>query len=63
MKPMGEWHTAMQMVVQITNDVNKQCNHWSHGVVYTVVAVGHQQFHQSQHVQHKFILSNIISVQ
>ena len=63
MKPTNsEWHTAMQ-TAQITNDINEQCDHWSHRVLYKVVAVGHQQFHQSQHVQHKFVLSNIISVQ
>ena len=58
----GEWHMAMQMA-QITDDINEQCDHWSHRVLYKVVAVGHQRFRQSQHVQCKFIVSNIISVQ
>ena len=58
----SEWHTASQRA-QITDDINEQCDHWSHRVLYKVEAIGHQHFHQSQHVQHKFVLSNNISVQ
>ena len=50
-------------IVQTTNYVNEHCDHWSHRVPFTVEAIGNQHFHQPQHIQHEFILSDIFRVQ